>query len=119
LLSSAIDGLQHDASDLTSCIIKLLWNADQATGNYSILQQLREKRRRLWIQIEELERKCLPLPRETPPAIEIELMSGPDALMPPLPPLVHYGRMPYRTHCMHAAIYEPIFARFSQPQKAN
>jgi hypothetical protein len=46
-------------------------------------------------------------------------MSGPDTLMPPLPPLVHYGRMPYYSHCVHAAIYEPIFARFSQPQKAE
>jgi hypothetical protein len=27
--------------------------------------------------------------------------------------------MPYRAHRVHAAIYEPIFARFSQPQKAE
>jgi hypothetical protein len=119
LLSSAIDALQNDACDLTSRIVELLRNTAQATGNYAIVQQLREDRRKFWIQIEELECKCLPVPRETPPAIEIELMLGPDALMPPLPPLVHYGRMPYPAHRAHAAIYEPIFARFSQPQKAE
>jgi hypothetical protein len=117
LPSSAIDALQNDASDLTSRIVELFWNATQATGNYAIVQQFREERRGLWIQLEELECKCLPVPRETPPAIEIELMPGPDALRPPLPPLVHYGRMPYHAHRVHAAIYEPIFARFSQPQK--
>jgi hypothetical protein len=82
LLSNAIDGLQHDSSDLTSRIVELLRNDAQATGNYAIAQQLREERRRLWIQIEELECKYLPVPREIPPAIEIELMAGPDALMP-------------------------------------
>jgi hypothetical protein len=46
-------------------------------------------------------------------------MLGSDALMPPLPPLVHYGRMPYRAHCVHEAISEPIFAGFSQSQKAE
>jgi hypothetical protein len=119
LLSSTIDELQHNASDLTSLIVELLWNAAQATANYTIVQQLREERREFWIQIEELECKCLLVPRETPPAIEIELMPGPDALMPPLSPLVHYGRMPCRAHRVHEAIYEPIFARFSQPQTAE
>jgi hypothetical protein len=119
LLSSAIDGLQHNASDLTSRIVELLRNAAQVTGNYAIAQQLREGRRTLWIQIEELECKCLPVPQETPPAKEIELIPGPDALIPPLRPLVHYGRMPCRSHLVHAAIYEPIFARFAQPQKAE
>jgi hypothetical protein len=38
LLSSAIDGLQHDASDLTSRIVELLRNDAQATGNYAIVQ---------------------------------------------------------------------------------
>jgi hypothetical protein len=118
LLSSAIDWLQNDASDLTSRIVELR-NAVQATGNYAIVQQLREERRRLWIQIEELECKFLPVPREIPPAMEIELMPGPGTLMPPLPPLVHYGRMPYRAHLVHAAIYGPIFAQFSQHQKAE
>jgi hypothetical protein len=118
LLSSPIDGLQYDVSDLTSRIVELLRNAAQATGNYAIVQQLREERRRLWIQIEELECKCLPMPRETPPATEIRLIPGPDVLMPPLPLFVHYRRMPYRAHRVHAAIYEPIFAWFSQPQKA-
>jgi hypothetical protein len=119
LLSNAIDALQNDASDLTCRILELRRNAVQATGNYAIVRQLREERRRLWIQIEELECQYLPVPRETPPAIEIELTSGPDVLMPPLPPLVHYGRIPYRAHRVHAAIYEPIFAQFSQPQKAE
>jgi hypothetical protein len=91
LLSSAIDGLQHDASDLTSRIVELLRNAAHATVNYAIVQQLREERRRLWVQIEELKSKCLSVPREAPPAIEIELM--PRCLLLAITAACHIVRM--------------------------
>jgi hypothetical protein len=82
-----------------------------------MIQELPNERRRLWDWIEELERTCSPMHATTSSAIAIDPMVNPDVFIPPLSPLLHYRRVPYRMHRSNKSKYEPIFARFVYPHK--
>jgi hypothetical protein len=55
----------------------------------------------------------------TSSTITIDPIDNPDAFIPPLPPLLHDQRVPNRMHRGNKFIYEPIFAGFVYPHKAE
>jgi hypothetical protein len=55
----------------------------------------------------------------TSSAIAIDPLDNPNAFIPPLPRLFHYQRVPHHMHRGDKSIYEPIFARFVYPHKAE
>jgi hypothetical protein len=118
-LSPAIDRLQQESVGLMNRIIELI--RAQSNDNQSVMMrwELRNERRRLWDRIEELERTCLLMYATTSSMIAIDPMDNSDAFIPPLPPLLHYQRVPYRMHRGNKSIYEPIFAPFVYPHKVQ
>jgi hypothetical protein len=118
-LCERISDSERDASDITTRIMTLIRDVPNSPQQQALVSELREERRRLWSQIEKLERDCSPIPLTNPLDTTLDVMGGPGDLLPLLPPLVRYSRVRYRIHRMQEAIYEPIFARFAQPQKAE
>jgi hypothetical protein len=55
----------------------------------------------------------------TSSATAIDPMDNPNAFILPLPPLLHYQHVPYRMNRDNKSRYEPIFAWFVYPHKAE
>jgi hypothetical protein len=118
-LSTSINRLQQESVGLTNHVIELIPAQSNDDQSVVMIQELRNQRRRLWDQIEELERTCSPMHATTSSAVAIDPMDNPNAFIPPLPRLLHYQHVPYRMHRVNKVIYEPIFARFVCPHKAE
>jgi hypothetical protein len=118
-LSTAMDRLQQESVGLTNRIIELIRAQSNDNPSLMMIQELCNERRRLWDQIEELERTCSPMHATTSSAIAIDPMDNSDAFILPLPRLLHCQRVPYRMHRGNKSIYEPRFVWLVYPHKAE